>query len=103
MNFRAGVAVVLLALLALEILPCSVVESPAAASAPAAVTCRFEPLQVCGDGDPLLGALANLLVLVPAAPVVVPSPEVLGLAPAGVVFVPSGFTPPIDHPPQLSA
>lgn len=104
MNCRAGIAVILLALLALEILPCTYRQGPVLASGAASdLTCRIEPLQVCDHGDPYLGALADLPVLVPGGPAVPASSEVLVFVPEGTAFFADGFAPPIDHPPQLSA
>lgn len=89
--------------MALEILPCAYQEEPTLASAgPGSLTCRIEPLQVCDQGDPFLGALANLSVLVPGAPVLILTSQVFYLVPDGASFVPEGFRPAIDHPPQLS-
>lgn len=104
MKCRGAVAAILLVLLAMEILPCSFQETPIGASGvPGSLTCRFEPLQVCDQGDFFLGALGDLPVLVPGIPVLVLAPTVLCLVPAGSSFMPDGFRPTIDHPPQLSA
>lgn len=104
MNCRSACAVVLVALLTLQILPFSCRDdSNRASSEPGAFTCRFEPLQVCDHGDSFLGALAKFPVLVTGAPVLIPSTEVLCLVPDREFFAPDGFHPVIDHPPQLSA
>jgi hypothetical protein len=104
MNRRTAVAVVLLSLLALEILPCSYQEAPTAATiASGRFACCFEPLRVCDQGDPLLGSLGNLSVLVATANVVFPSFAILGSFPENAVVLPAGIKSAIDHPPELSA
>lgn len=105
MNCRKAVAVVLLMLLALEIVPCLCLEtSTLATDAPGSFSCSLVSLQVCDQGDSLLGSLvANLPVLIPEAAILLPSPEVLCLVPDRASFALDGFRPSIDHPPQLSA
>jgi len=105
MNFRNAIAVVLLLFMALEIQPCGCLEVPALATgALSSFACSIEPLQVCDSGDSLLGALANIPVLVPETTALVLSfPEIQRLAPDRTSFAPDGFRPSIDHPPQLSA
>ena len=104
MKWRSAVAAVLLVLLALEVLPFTIQEAPpAACGISGGLGCRIEPLQVCDDGDHFLGGVADFLVLVPGALVLVVSPEVLRLAPGCAHCASEGFSPAIDHPPQLSA
>ena len=74
-----------------------------AGSEPGGFACRFEPIQVCDQGDPFLGSMAGIPFLVPAAPALLLTPELVSVVPDGASFVPDGFKPPIDHPPQLSA
>lgn len=92
-------------LMALETLPCAYqVAPPLATGEPGSLWCRFEPLQVCDQGDSsLVGALANLQVLVPGAPALIVTPEILRLIAESASLVNDEFKPPIDHPPQLSA
>lgn len=104
MDCRKAVAVVLLMFLALEILPCAFQEEPTlTADGPRGFACSIEPLQVCDHGDSFLGALANLPVLVPGTPMLIPSPGIRYLLNDDSSFPPVGFHPAIDHPPQLSA
>jgi hypothetical protein len=104
MNCRKAVAVVLLMFMALEILPCGYLEAPALATgALGSFACSVESLQVCDSGDSLLGALANIPVLVPGATMLILPPEIHFLVPDLTSFVPEGFCPSIDHPPQLSS
>jgi hypothetical protein len=104
MNCRQAVAIALVIFLALEILPCSFLHAPTmATNVSDGFACCIEPLQVCDNGDHLLGALANLTVLVPGATVLILIPEVHTLVPDRTVFIPDGFRPSIDHPPQLAA
>jgi hypothetical protein len=104
MDCRRAVAVVLLMFMALEILPCSYLKEPmSATAAPDSFACSIEPLQVCEQGDPLLGSLANLPVLVPGVVFLLLSPEVRCLVPDDASVALDGFRPSIDHPPQLSA
>lgn len=104
MKYRAAVAVLLLALLAVEILPCSFQELPSVASGVSGdFTCRFEPLQVCDNGDLFLGGLTDFPILLPAAPVLLPSETVLCLVSEGPSFQSDGFHPTIDRPPRLSS
>ncbi len=98
---RSAIACLLTAMLALEILPCVCIDdSLPALGAKGGLTCRFEPLQVCDSGDPLLGAWANLPVLVPGAPLLFLSREFLCLVPEGASTTPDGYLPVIDHPPR---
>lgn len=104
MDCRKAVAIVLLVFIALEILPGVCLDAPPLApGVQGSFSCSIEPLQVCDSGDPLLGSLANIPVLVPGAPVLHPSPEISYLVPDGASFALDGFRPSIDHPPQLSA
>jgi hypothetical protein len=104
MNCRSVVAGILLILLGLEILPCSYLE-PVTLSAAGSrgFACSIEPLQVCDHGDSFLGVLFDLPVLLPGPPSLFPSSETLSLVQQAVAFVPDGFLPAIDHPPQLRA
>jgi len=101
---RAFVSIVLVALLGMELLPWGFVESlPAVPGGQSERTFCIEPLQVCDNGDSFLGVLFDLPVLLPGAPCLFPSTEALPLVQQTVAFVPEGFHPAIDHPPQLSA
>jgi hypothetical protein len=104
MNCRKAVAVVLLMFMALEILPCVCLDASAPATGESGgFMCSIGPLQVCDSGDSLLGALANIPVLVPGATILILSPAIHFLVPDLTSFVPDGFCPSIDHPPQLRA
>lgn len=97
-------AAALLVLVALEILPCTYQEAPTAEfGVPGGFACRFEPLQVCDQGDFFLGIMANAPFVVAGNPVFIFSPELRRHIPESSSFVPDGFEPVIDHPPQLSA
>lgn len=88
----------------MEILPWGFVESaPAAPGGQPERTFCIEPLQVCDHGDSFVGVLFDLPVLLPGAPCLLPSTETLRLVQQAAAFVPDGFRPAIDHPPQLSA
>ena len=101
---RAAVSVVLAALLGLQILPWGCLEcAPAVSRGEPERSCSIEPLQVCDDGDSLLGELFDLPVLLPGAPCLVPSTEAQPLVQQAAAFVPDRFHPAIDHPPRLSA
>jgi len=98
------VSVFLIALLGMEILPWGFVDCvPAAPGNVSARTFRIEPLEVCDHGDSFVGVLFDLPVLLPGAPCLIPSTETLPLAQQAAAFVPDGFRPVIDHPPQFSA
>jgi len=98
------VAGVLLVFLALEILPCAYLGPPVLSSdGSRGFTCSIEPLQVCDHGDSFLGVLLDLPVLLPGAPCLLPAIATLPLVQQAAAFVPDGFLPTIDHPPQLSA
>jgi hypothetical protein len=104
MNCRKVVAAVLLMFMALEILPCMCLDASAPVpGAPRSFACSIEPLQVCDSGDSLLGALANIPVLVPGATILILSPAIHFLVPDLTSFMPNGYCPSIDHPPQLCA
>jgi hypothetical protein len=100
MNGRSLVAGVLLALLALEILPCACFQEPVAGLGPGGFSCRFEPLQVCDSGDQVLGGYRDLPLLLPGPPVLLPALGTRRLEPETAPFAPDGFDPPIDHPPE---
>ena len=101
---RALVSVALVASLGLEILPWGFVEcAPATPGEPCDRSFSIGSLQVCDHGDSFVGVLFDLPVLLPGAPCLFPSTEALLLAQQAVAFVPDGFLPAIDHPPQLSA
>ena len=101
---RALVSVVLVTLLGLQILPWGCVEcAPAFPGAEREQACTIEPLQVCDGGDSLLGDMFDLPLLLPGAPCIIPSTEALPLLQQAAGFVPDGFHPSIDHPPQLRA
>ena len=101
---RAFVSVVLIASLGFEILPWGLVEcKPAIPGGKSEHAFRIEPLQVCDHGDSFVGVLFDLPALLPGAPSLFPSTEALPLVQQAVAFVPDGFLPAIDHPPQLSA
>jgi len=101
---RAMVPVVLIALLGMGMLPCGFVECvPAVPGGPLERTLCIEPLQVCDHGDSFVGVLFDLPVLLPGAPCLFPPPEGLPSVQQAAAFVPEGFRPAIDHPPQLSA
>lgn len=101
---RVLFAVLLIGSLGLEILPWGFVECvPAVPGEQGERTCIISPLQVCDHGDLFLGVLFDLPVLLPGDPGLFPPPEVVRLFPEAAVFVPDGFPPAIDHPPQLSA
>lgn len=104
MDCRKIIVLALLALFTMEILPFSYREPPLmAAEEPAGIAFRFEPLQVCDQGDPFLGSMAGIPFLVPEAPVLILAPELSGVAAETRFPVPDGFKPAIDHPPRLSA
>jgi hypothetical protein len=95
---------VLVALLGLEILPWGFVEcAPAVPGEQSERAFSIEPLQVCDHGDSFVGVLFDLPVLLPGAPCLLPSTAALPLVQQVSAFVPDGFRPAIDHPPQLSA
>ena len=99
---RAVVSVVLVALLGMEILPWGFVECvPAIPGEQRERTFSIEPLQVCDHGDSFTGVLSDFPVLLPGAPCLIPVPESLPLVQLAGAFVPDGFKPAIDHPPQL--
>ncbi len=101
---RAIVTVVLVTLLSLATLPCGFMAGVSTLPGEQSDrTCRIEPLQVCDHGDVLLGVLLDLPVLLPGAPCFFPSLESQPRVQRAVAFVPEGFHPAIDHPPQLSA
>lgn len=103
-TLRAFVSVILIALLGMEILPWGFVECvPAVTGGPIERTFSIEPLQVCDHGDSFVGVLFDLPVLLPEALCLLPSTVALPLVRQAVAFVPDGFRPAIDHPPQLSA
>jgi hypothetical protein len=101
---RALGAVVLIASLGLEILPWGFVEcAPAIPGEQGDRAFSIEPLQVCDHGDSFVGVLFDLPVLLPGAPCLFPSPQALPFVQQAAPFVPDGFRPAIDHPPQLPA
>lgn len=100
---RVLVSAVLVAALALEILPGGVETAPAVAGGTSEYAFRIEPLQVCDHGDPFVGVLFDLPVLLPGAPSLFVSTETRQFAQPAAVFVPDGHLPSVDHPPQLSA
>jgi hypothetical protein len=101
---RVFVSVVLVAAMGMEILPSGIAEcAPAVPGGEPGRTFCIEPLQVCDHGDSFVGVLFDLPVLLPGAPCLLPSTETLRLALQAAAFVPDGFHPAIDHPPQLSA
>jgi len=101
---RAVVSVLLLTVLGMEILPWGFVESVSTVpGGQSERTFRIEPLQVCDHGDSFLGVLFDLPVLLPGAPCLFPSNKEQSLVQQAVAFIPDGFRPAIDHPPQLSA
>ena len=101
---RSFVSVLLVVLLGLHILPWGLAErAPAIPGEPSERAFSIEPLQVCNHGDSFVGVLFDLPVLLPGAPGLFPSTETLPLVQHAVAFVPDGFLPAIDHPPQLSA
>ena len=101
---RALVSVILVASLAMEILPWGFAECvPAVPGGHSERTLCIGPLQVCEHGDSFVGVLFDLSVLLPGAPGLLTSTEALALVEQAVDFVPDGFRPAIDHPPQLSA
>lgn len=101
---RALIAFVLVAFLGLEILPLGFVEFlPAPPGGPGERTACLEPLQVCDCGDTFLGVLSDLPVLLPGAFCLLPSSAALPVVQEAVAFVPDGYRPAIDHPPQLPA
>lgn len=103
-GLRIVVSVILIAFLSMEILPWGFVECMhAVPGGDSERTFRLEPLQVCDHGDSSLGVLFDLPVLLPGAPGILPLTEALALVGQAVAFVPDGFHPAIDHPPQLSA
>lgn len=92
----------LLVLSALEVLPFTVQDPPLMPGCePGGFACAFEPIQVCDQGNPCLGTVAGLPFLVARTPELVLAPGIVALVPEGAAFAPDGFTPPIDHPPQL--
>jgi hypothetical protein len=98
------VSAVLVTLLGLQVLPWGCVEcAPAVPGGDRGRICTVEPLQVCDDGDSFLGILFDLPVLLPGSPCLFPSTETLPLVQQAAAFVPDGFLPAIDHPPQLFA
>ena len=90
--------------LGMAILPWGVVENMHAlpAGQPEPSFC-IEPLQVCEPGDSFLGVLFDFPMLLPGAPCFFASTEALPRVQTAAAFVPDGFPPAIDHPPQLSA
>ena len=101
---RAFVSVAVVAFLGTAILPWGFVEFvPAVPGGPVERTLCIEPLQVCDHGDSFVGVLFDLPVLLPGAPCLFPPPEGLPSVQQAAAFVPEGFRPAIDHPPQLSA
>lgn len=97
-------SVVLVALLGLEILPWGLVEcAPSSPGGTSDLSFRIEPLQVCDSGDSFLSILFDVPVLLPGAPCLFPSTESLPNIQQVAAFVPDGYLPAIDHPPQLSA
>jgi len=101
---RVVVSVVLIASLGMKVLPWGFVEyTPAVPGGHAERALRVEPLQVCDHGDSFVGVPFDLPVLPPGAPCLLPPPEALPLVQQAAALVPDGFSPAIDHPPQLSA
>lgn len=101
---RTVVSVFLIALLGLEILPWGLVESvPRLPGEAVERTLCIEPLQVCNHGDSFVGVPFDLPVLLPGSPCLFPPPEGRPSVRLADAFVPEGFLPAIDHPPQLSA
>ena len=101
---RICVSFLLVAVLGMEVLPGGFVECvPAIPGEQSERAINIEPLQVCDHGDSFLGVLFDLPVLLPGAPCLFPSTAALPLVQQAVAFVPDGFLPAIDHPPQLSA
>jgi hypothetical protein len=104
MHYRKAVAGILLLLVALEMLPSACWEAPVSLAAVAGSSaCSIGQVQVCDQGDPLLGALVDLSVLVPGALDLTVVAEVRQLAPDVALFSPDGFRPAIDRPPKHSA
>jgi hypothetical protein len=103
-SLRTFVAVLLVALVGIGILPFGFVEClPSTPDELRERSLRIETLQVCDDGDSLIGVLFDLPVLLPGTPHLQPSAGTLLLVRQAMAFVPDGFHPSIDHPPQLSA
>lgn len=101
---RAFVSVIMVAALGLQILPWGCVAfAPLLPGEDRELACVIEPLQVCDDGDSLLGDLSELPVLLPGGPCLFPATATLPLGQQAAAFVPDGFHPAIDHPPQLRA
>ena len=101
---RAALACVLTLMFVLQTLPCVCVREPLPdLDGTGGFTCRFEPLQVCDDGDVPLGGLGARPLLVPGAPLLFPPRDFLCLVPEGAAPTRDGFRQPIDHPPEFPA
>lgn len=97
---RRAIALVLVAAVALGVLPFSV-EMPAPAAGETAA-CRFEPIDVCGAGDASPGMLADTPVLLTAAVVVAAAPNVLPAPSDAPGALLEGFAPGVYRPPRPS-